>query len=189
MTRLMRTRRSVLPALAALLLALTPAMAQADAGATIVRQCLNQGKVSGNYSQQAYNQALAELPADVREYSDCPNLIRAAQLAGAAHGGSGGPGAPGAAAGPGGSGPGGSIAALSAPEKAALAAAARPRSGSPAIQVGGQLVNPGLVHVNVASALNRLPTPLLALLAVLVAGGLFVAGRFAYQRVGSRRAP
>ena len=36
-------------------------------------------------------------------------------------------------------------------------------------EVGGHAVAPGVVHANVASAVSALPTPLLALLALLLA--------------------
>jgi hypothetical protein len=174
-----RSLLTVTVALSALLLA--PALARADAGAAIVRQCLNQGTVSGHYSQQAYSQALAELPADVTEYSDCPNLIRQAMLAaaarsGAATGGSNVTPATASAAAP-----------LNAGEKAALSSATHPRGSPRGVQIGPQLIRPGVVHANLAAAISKLPTPLLALLAVIASGALFAGGRVAYQRVGPRR--
>jgi hypothetical protein len=42
--------------------------------------------------------------------------------------------------------------------------------------VGNGIVKPGILHVSLASALNTLPTPLLALLALLVALAVAVGG-------------
>ena len=59
-----------------------------DTGTKIIERCTHGQSISG-FSQQAYRRALAELPTEVEEYSDCANLIRRAQLAAAAGGGSG----------------------------------------------------------------------------------------------------
>ena len=67
--------------------------ARADVGQTIINRCTHGQSLSG-YPQQAYREALQELPTEVEEYSDCANLIRRAQLAAA--GGVGGGGSPGA---------------------------------------------------------------------------------------------
>jgi hypothetical protein len=188
----MRPRRSLLAVLIALgVLLLAPALVRADAGSAIVHQCLNSGRITGHFSQQAYSEALAELPADVTEYSDCPSLIRQAQLAAAAHTGGGSSGGTGIGGGPasGAGSPGGASAGapLSPHEKAALTAAAHPRGAAAGVQVGSELVRPGLVHANIAAAVRALPTPLLVLIAVLGAAALFVGARLGYQRVGSRR--
>ena len=77
--------------LAAVLSIASPAAA--DVGQTIINRCTHGQSLSG-FTQQAYRQALQELPTEVEEYSDCANLIRRAQLAAA--GGSSGGGTPGA---------------------------------------------------------------------------------------------
>ena len=53
--------------------------------------------------------------------------------------------------------------------------------------VGGEVLNPGVVHVDIASALSTLPTPLLALLAFLLACALLIVGRTVHARIRTRR--
>jgi hypothetical protein len=148
-------------------LAIVPA-ARADVGATIIERCTHGQSLSG-FSQQDYRRALQELPAEVEEYSDCASLIRRAQLAGAGGGGGGEAVA--------------SIASTPA-ERAALHGAS---TRAAPVRLGGQLVRPGVVHTNVASALSTLPTPLLALLAFLLAWALALAGRSITNRVRANR--
>ncbi|MEA2301069.1 MAG: hypothetical protein QOD61_148 [Solirubrobacteraceae bacterium] len=184
------------------LLALGPAGAQASPQA-LIRDCMTNGRIVGHYSQQDYSQALANLPTDVAEYSDCAGVIRRAQLAAAAGGagavtpraaqlgaGAGGGGAAAAA--------GGGVAASAAnprqdpltyADPAERAAIARARSGgSSQIDLGGQLVRPGTVATRTSSILNSLPTPLVIALAALAAIAVVVCGRYARNLVRARRA-
>jgi hypothetical protein len=155
-------------------MALLPvAPARADVGATIIERCTH-GQSLGGFSQQDYRRALQELPTEVEEYSDCANLIRRAQLAAAGGGTS-----------PGGAGEALSPIPLTSSERAALGRV--PRTGAAPLRVGGQLVRPGVVHANVASALSTLPTPLLTTLAFLFACGLLLGGSEIRKRVRSRR--
>jgi hypothetical protein len=155
-------------------LALLTGAAHADVGEKIIERCTHGQSISG-FSQQAYRRALQELPTEVEEYSDCANLIRRAQLA--------------AAGGQGGSGAGGPLVAtpLTSSERRALLGV--PKTGAAPLRVGGKLVQPGVVHPNVASALSSLPDPLLALLAFLLACVLAVGARAVTRRVIARRAP
>src|SRR5271169_1823752 len=136
--RLTAPLRRLVPlcALSALLLSLS-SPAGADVGATIINRCTHGQSLSG-FSQEAYRQALQELPTEVEEYSDCANLIRRAQLA---------------AAGQGGSGKGESAATAPIPvtpaERSALNNA--PKAGAAPLRVGGQVVSPGVIHASVAS--------------------------------------
>jgi hypothetical protein len=148
-------------ALALSLLVLLATAASADTGAKIIERCTHGQSLSG-FSQKDYRRALAELPTEVEEYSDCGNLIRRAQLA-AAGGGSGG----------GGSGP--PITRLTPEEKIAVARA--PKAGAEPFKVGKDLVSPGVVHASVSSALSSLPDPLLAMLAFLLACAVALGGR------------
>ena len=153
---------------------LAPAAAQADGGAAVIRDCLNNGRITGHYTQQQYAQALAELPADVAEYSDCAGLIRRAQLA-AASGRAGG----------GGAGPSNSLSTATPSERAALRAAVR--AGSHPFDIGGRLVRPGVVAVRSSSVFNALPTPLLIALAALLATALGAGGHRVWTIVRTRR--
>jgi hypothetical protein len=162
-------------ALPAALLALSLSFASpagADVGATIISRCTHGQSLSG-FSQKAYRQALQELPTEVEEYSDCGNLIRRAQLA---------------AAGQGGSGKGPSAVApipVTPAERSALNSA--PKAGSAPLQVGNEVVRPGVIHASIASALSSLPTPLLATLAFMLACALLLAGRAIRDRVHAHR--
>lgn len=177
-------RRRTLTTLLALALALAayaPAPAGADVGTKIIERCTHGQSIAG-FSQQDYRRALEETTAEVNEYSDCVNLIHKAQLAAAGHGGAGGAnGSGGGSAG----GPSASVPPPTAAEQQALQAV--PSSGSTPVQVGAQTVVPGVVHANIASAASTLPTPLLALLAFLLVGALYILARTIRERVGADR--
>jgi hypothetical protein len=162
-------RRLAVPVMLLALLSIVPA-ARADVGATIIERCTHGQSLSG-FSQQDYRRALQELPAEVEEYSDCANRIRRAQLAAAPAGGGGGEGA--------------SAIPLSPSERAALGRL--PKAGASPLRVGGQLIRPGVVHANVASALSSLPSPLLAILAFLLACLLLLAASSIRNRVRAHR--
>jgi hypothetical protein len=150
------------------------APAGADVGTTIIERCTHGQSLSG-FSQQAYSRALQEMPTEVEEYSDCGNLIRRAQEA-AAGGGGGSAG---------GSGPAVVATPLTPSERSALARV--PKTGPAPLRVGDQIVRPGVVHADIASALSSLPTPLLAILAFMLACALARAGRALQDRVRARR--
>ena len=169
---LARTRRTL--AVATLIVLWSAPPAPADVGATIINRCTHGQSLSG-FSQQDYRRALQELPAEVEEYSDCANLIRRAQLAAAGGGSGGGAGGEGAAP-----------LALTPAERAALARV--PHTAAVPQRVGGDIVQPGVVHADVSSALSTLPTPLLAMLAFLLAWVLAIAANSIRNRVRSRRA-
>jgi hypothetical protein len=166
-----RLQAGLLAACALLLVLCTAPPARADVGEQIIQRCTHGQSISG-YTQQDYRRALQELPSEVEEYSDCGSLIRRAQLA-AAGGGSGPSSGEGSAALP-----------LSSLERASLAGV--PHSGGGTLRVGGQLIHPGVVHANIASALSTLPTPLLAILAFLLACALAQAASKIRDRVRAR---
>jgi hypothetical protein len=161
-------------ALTALLTALLLAVAQpagANVGEQIILRCTHGESLSG-FSQSAYHQALSEESSDAEEYSPCAQEIHEAELAAAAGsrgGGSGGHGAVPAA-----------VTATPA-EKRAIAHAVNGRSEP--VRLGGGVVHPGVVHVDVASAFSSLPTPLLVTLAFLLACLLLVIGGALRKRV------
>jgi hypothetical protein len=167
---------ALLVSLAALaLLAVAPA-AGADAGEAIILRCTHGQSLSG-FSQKAYKQALKDLNADAEEYTNCGSLIRQAQLA-AAGGGRGAGG--GSAALP-------SAAAVAATPSEQRAITRAGQAGATPVQVGGQTIHPGVVHADIASAFSSLPTPLLAVLAFLLACLLLVAGNALRNRVRAGR--
>jgi hypothetical protein len=162
-------------ALAAVLIAgaALPAAARADIGETIILRCTHGQSLSG-FSQSAYRQALKDLSADAEEYTNCASLIRQAQLAAAGGGGGGGGGE--------------AIAPLATTpaEQSSIAHAAH--AGAAPVELGGQLVHPGVVHASVASAFSSLPSPLLAMLAFLLACLAIVIGNAVRNRKRGRRA-
>ena len=167
--------RRLTPLIATIALLSAPAAASADGGAAVIRDCLNHGKITGHYTAKQYAQALAELPADVAEYSDCGTLIRRAQL-----------GSPSGSSGSGvGGGGGPALVPTNGAERTALRNATR--AGSRPLDVGGSLVRPGVVAVRTSSIFNALPTVLLIALAALVAAALGVGGQRAWILVRSRR--
>lgn len=169
----MRARRlSVLAVLLAAFLSIG-SPASADVGQTIISKCTHGESLSG-FSQAAYRQALQELPTEVEEYSDCGNLIRRAQLAAA--GGAGGSASPGSAA----------PLAVTPAERTALEEV--PKVAAVPLLVGNSTVRPGVIHADVASALSSLPSSLLAILALLLACALLLAGRAIRNRVRGHRA-
>jgi hypothetical protein len=148
-------------ALALSLLVLLATAASADTGAKIIERCTHGQSLSG-FSQKDYRRALAELPTEVEEYSDCGNLIRRAQLAAAEGGGGGGGSVP-------------QITPLSPHERSEVTRAQT--KGKEPFRVGDKLVVPGVVHASVSSALSSLPDPLLAILAFLLACAAALGGR------------
>src|SRR4051812_21869191 len=159
--------------IAALLMTAAPARAD-DVGHKIIRLCA-EGKSLAGFPPSAYAKALKEISPTTEEYSECGQLIRQAQSAAAGgHGTGSGAGA----------GLTGAIQATPA-EQQSLAQAAK--SGNEAVELGGSEVHPGVVHANVASALNTLPTPLLALLAFLLACLIAFGGGFAGKRIRGGR--
>jgi hypothetical protein len=170
-------RRVTLAVLATLLLALAAAAPAGASEATRILEACSNGTQPTGYSQQAYSQAIKQMPPELAEYTDCPDLIHKAQLAGAAgsHGGPGGSGGSGAAA---------TVAPPTPSEQHTLESV--PHASSP-VHLDGEVIHPGVVHVDIASALSALPTPLLALLAFLLACALLLLGRAVRGRVRARR--
>jgi hypothetical protein len=140
-------------------------------GQDVIIDCNDHGRLTKDYTQDEYRNALANLPADVKQYTDCENIIRRAQL--------------------GRRGTGEAIAsnpyANSTPEEVAQAKAEIARykqAGGKPLKIGRSVVTPGsLAFTKVSAATSELPTLLLVLLALIVLG---TAG-FAAQVVHSRR--
>ncbi len=157
--------RPALALAAALALLFAAGASASEREVTKIYEDCGSGTVPTGYSQQAYSQAIKEMEPFLAEYSTCPDLIHKAQLARAAssHGGAGGGAGPAAVAPP------------TPTEQRTLESV--PHASSPSVPVGNEVIHPGVVHVDIASALSSLPTPLLALLAFLLAGALLLLGR------------
>jgi hypothetical protein len=179
-TRLPSTRptlRIASAVTAALALALLVAATANASEVTKIYEACGNGTVPTGYSQQAYNKAIKQMEPELAEYTDCPDLIHKAQLAGAA-----GPHSAGASS----SSEAGTAAVAPPTPTEQHTLEGIPHASAPPVQVGGAVIHPGVVHVNLASAFNTLPTPLLALLAFLLACALLMVGRIIRNRVRTR---
>ena len=145
-----------------LLLPATPAFAS---GADVIRDCNDNGHLTKPYSQKEYRDALSQMPADIKQYTDCENIIRRAQL-----------GLPGST---GGTANAGTPYAGSTPEEEAQArkdVETAKRTGGARRTIGGSVVTPGaLSFTKVSAATSELPTPLLVLIGLIVLGAIAAA--------------
>ncbi len=161
--------------IAALALAFPVTASANTSEVTKIYEACGNGTVPTGYSQQAYSQAIKEMEPFLAEYSACPDLIHKAQLTGAAgphSAGTSGPSEIGTTA----------VAPATPTEQHTLESI--PHASAPPVRVGGEVIHPGVVHVNLASAFNTLPTPLLALLAFLLACALLVLAWAMRRRIG-----
>ena len=163
----------------ALSLAAAAAPAQADVGEKIILRCTHGESLRG-FTQKDYEKALKELETSLEEYSGCASLIHQAERAAAgSRGGSGG--GSGGGAGPTGTGTSTAAATATPAERSSLSHA--PSAGAAPLLLGSQVVRPGVVHVDIASAFSSLPTPLLAVILFLVACAIALAGGALRNRV------
>jgi hypothetical protein len=172
--RLQRRLAPTVGLVMALALSLTPS-AFGDAAHTIVQRCTHGESLAG-FPPSAYAKALKDLSATTEEYSDCAQLIRRAQEAASSGHGSAA-GLPSTAA---------QAVATSPAEQKAIAAATK--NGSAPVRLDGQVIRPGVVHANIASAFSTLPSPVLALLAFLLACLVVFAGGVLRRRLRDGRA-
>lgn len=166
-------RRLTAAAVVALSL-LVPAPAALASGADVLIDCNDNGRLTKEYTQKEYREALAKMPADLKQYTDCENIIRRAQR-----------GEPGST---GGSANAGTPFAGATPEEEARARAdieAAIKSGGAPQRIGGKggfLATPGaLAFTKVSAATSELPTPLLVLVGLIVLGSLAGAGNLIVQ--------
>ena len=164
--------------LAGLMALAVPGVASASPD-QVVKDCADDGVLSGKYSNSDLRKAKDKIPTDLAEYSDCRDVIAAAITSGSDKGGgrnSPGQGVGGAgAADPGEQG----ARATDAAELEEIAGAGK--SDPPSVNVGGEEVEPGANGLfDLASASNELPTPLLV--ALLALGLLALAGGFVVLR-------
>ncbi len=176
-SRPVAVRSATLTALLATVLLACAQPASANVGEKIILRCTHGESLSG-FSQSAYRQALSDLGADSEEYTSCSSEIHEAELAAAgSHGGGLGSGGGASAAAP--------VAVAATPAEQRSIARAEHDDFEP-VRLDGAVIHPGVVHVDVASALRSLPTPLLATLAFLLACLLLVFGGALHKRVRAR---
>lgn len=181
--------RRLLTSTALLMLILPAAAAHAGGGyqQLLIEACRN-GRITHHYSQATYRKALASLPTDANEYTDCYDVLRQGQLAaagGGGHGGGGGGTGGGIAGGAGGGLPPGPIAAASPAEKQAITRATA--TGAKPLSIAGQVVRPGHISLAGLTGSHGLPTSLLIALILLALGGFGTAAASVIQRVRARR--
>jgi len=162
--------RRILPLTIALACLVTPTANASPAA--VIRDCAD-GSLNHRYSTRDLRTALANLPTDVAEYTDCSDAIRAAQLAAGA-GGTGGPaggtqGAPGATGGVPASPK--AVLATATPAERSVLDQAKEGAG-PSIEVGGRTIVPGAASFTADSVRHALPVPLIVVLALLGLGAL-----------------
>jgi hypothetical protein len=175
--------------LTALLMLIVPATAaRADGGyQQLLIEACKYGHITHHYSQATYRKALASLPTDANEYTDCYDVLRRGQLA-AAGGHSGGGAGGGAAGGTGGGSvpPGASPLASATPaEKRALTRATA--HGASPVSIAGEVVKPGRVNLAGLTGSHGLPTSLLVAFVLLALGGVGTAVATVITRVRARR--
>src|SRR4051812_40273362 len=68
------------------------ATALAGGGAKVIRDCTDDGVLQGHYTQKQLRDALASIPTDVDEYTNCRDVIRRAAFTGGGGGRGGGGG-------------------------------------------------------------------------------------------------
>jgi hypothetical protein len=189
-----------------LLLPAAHALAADNPSDLLIDACRDE-KVDGTYSQRTYRRALDQLPADSDQYTACRDVINRARLAALDRKSSSNSGGGGGSTGSSGVGGGGSTGgggnstptpqcvgckgsgtaldtATPAEQKGVKDATS---SGSKPVLVGGQLLTPGAVG-SLSSDSNKLPTPLIVLLAAVAAFALAIAGVTGWNRVLARRA-
>jgi hypothetical protein len=188
----------------ALLVLLATAASAAASGLDVIRDCTDDEVMSKTYTQKEYRDALRQFAADGDQYGNCRDVIRRAQAAAAgarkkpagtngAASTAGGSGAGGAAPPSGGAGAIGSAPAATqlqsatAAERKAVDAARATPSGP--VSVGTATVDPATAGTAPGvSNVADLPTPLVIVLALLLAGALAVAGLRVRRLVNARRA-
>ena len=179
-------RRTVFAIASFCLLALTPSPALAS-GSSVIRDCTDDGQLSRHYSQKDLQSALANLPTDVDEYTNCRDVIRRAQLGGGQGGSTGGRRA---ATGGGGGRRRARRHARTANGRCRRRDVARlasgPEGGGPARSAAAP-VTPGAARFTAADVRNTLPTPLIVALVLLGLGGLAGGSLAARNLVLARR--
>lgn len=164
-------RLALLTAVAVLVL---PGVALAGSD-EVIKDCTDNGTIDKKHSNRDYDKAIKDLPADIEEYSDCRKVIADASRQDADRGSGGGGGGGGDATGGGRSSSGDNSPAN--PEESGKIAEAQGDGGP--VNIGGQPLTPGATALETSGA-SSLPTPLIAVIALLglgaLAGGV-LAGR------------
>jgi hypothetical protein len=161
----------------------------------VIRECYNTGQLpAGKYSRHDLKQARNHLPSDIREYSDCANLINAALAAAGKKNAGGGGGGYNPPPNPALTTPSGAVAgSQQAYNDLNNATGANRSSVPPQISIAGRKLSPstgGLINAAKRTDANSLPLPLILSLAALAAMAVLGAAALLRQRWPQiRRAP
>ena len=153
---------------------LAPSTALASWENLLQQACGTKGQVTGTFTQAEYKEALANIPADADQYSNCRSILEAAQLAAAS--GSNAISQSQAA----------TILARATPaEQQAIASAVTQASEGTKATVGDVVVDPAAfgTAATATAAANKLPLPLKIMLVLLGAGSLAALGAVLIPRV------
>ena len=181
----MRRRLGVAAAALCLLAPATPAHAS---GRDVLKDCSTNGRLTKKYSQAEYRSALANIPSDLDEYTDCRDQIRKAQLGlGGGDGSAGGGAAPTPAENAAARDP---YAGLNAQQVADVQTEIRQHQsqGGAVQRIEGASVSPGALAYHRFSAVSSLPIPLAVLALLVVVASAAVALHLLNARVRARRA-
>lgn len=166
----------------ALALLAPPAAAQSTR-IKILRECAQDGRLTGDYTAQQIRDARSNIPDDIDEYTDCRDVLTRALLnlargdSNAAGGGGGDTGAAGAGGtgGTGGGGGGGGTLLTPSTDADREALDTAGRAAETPVEVSGSRVSPGTA----GELRNGLPATLIVLLALLAAAALAATAPFA----------
>jgi len=164
------------------LVLLAPPAAAQSTRIKILRECSQDGRLTGDYTARQIRDARSNIPDDIDEYTDCRDVLTRALLTragggdsgGGGGGGAGGGGTTGGSTGGGGGGGGGELLTPStdADHKALDDAAG---ANQTPVEISGSSVTPG----SASGLRNDLPTTLIVLLALLGAAALAALAPFA----------
>ena len=170
----------------ALVLVAPPAAAQSTR-IKILRECSENGRLTGDYTAQQIRDARSNIPDDIDEYTDCRDVLTRALLSRAGGDPGGDSTAPGATGGPGGGTTGGTggggggelLTPSTDADRKALDEAAG--ANQTPVQISGTSVTPGSAN----GLRNDLPTTLIVLLALLGAAALAALAPFARRHAAT----
>lgn len=187
-----------LTAAAVLVCCLAPASALGSAD-TVIKDCTTNGRLTKKYTQKEYQSAIANLPTDVDEYTDCRDIIRNAELtAGSGSGSKGGGGGGGTTGGTGGGGTAAAPVPATGPirdpyqgagatpaetAEAQKDVAAATHAGAAPLPVANTDVRPGALAYHNFGSVSKLPTPLVVLAILVIAAALGVSVYLIRNRV------
>ena len=171
----------------ALALLAPPAAAQSTR-IKILRECAQEGRLTGDYTAQQIRDARSNIPDDIDEYTDCRDVLTRALLsraggdggAGGAGGGTTG-GGTGGGTGTGGGGDGGETLLTPSTDADREALDTAGKANQTPVEISGARVTPG----DAGELRNDLPTTLIVLLALLGAAALAATAPFARRHAAT----